>query len=446
MRNQSPIRNSHRRSSLKLLFSLGAVLALTLHSEKSATQTATTTLTQLTSNNTSASSLFTALPNGDSAPGNVSKISLKTMLPADFHGKVLAHWMPWWKCSAQPCDGVHDSRDVVRVHYSTEDPGQIDRTIEDMISRGYDGVMVAEANTVGADMAGTLAMAREMPKFPDFAFSVSENHLNKLHSPGEQFDRLMSDMAFANDHYFSLRNYLRIDGRPIVYIFDPAQIDWPKAEAQAPGHPFFVLNGPSHASSERGGFYWFGGLPHHAIVESKTALGNLRSFYSRVASSSGVLYSGSFFKGFDDTDAPWGEGRIVDQACGLTFVRSLSSIPANLSLAQVATWNDYEEGTEVETGIDNCGSVSVSISGTVIKPVPTFAGAGSEETVDHYEVYLSSDGKNLIDAGSIAVGGATLDLKTLPWVTGSYKIYIQMVGKSHILNHISNSAEWPQTQ
>jgi hypothetical protein len=110
-------------------------------------------------------------------------------------------------------------------------------------------------------------------------------------------------------------------------------------------------------------------------------------------------------------------------------------------LLQVATWNDYEEGTEVETGIDNCAAVSAGVSGTVVKPVPSFTGEGSEETVDHYEVYLSGDGKNLMDAGSVAVGGASLDVNTLGLAAGTYKAYVQMVGKSHILNHISPPAQ-----
>jgi len=236
-----------------------------------------------------------------------------------------------------------------------------------------------------------------------------------------------------------LANCRQSSGRPVVYIFDNASIDWASAAAQALGHPLFILDGPSHASGSVGGFYWFGDLPHNAQVSSAEALSKLHSFYSQVAANPGRLYSGSFFKGFDDRYAPWTKGRVVDQACGLTFVRSLSAVStylgrsfSNLPLLQVATWNDYEEGTEVETGIDNCAAVSAGVSGTVIKPVPSFTGVGSEETVDHYEVYLSRDGKNLMDAGSVAVGGASLDVNTLGLPSGTYQVYVQMVGKSHI--------------
>lgn len=419
------------------------LLPMSLAAHLSTAQQAVT-LTQLTGNNTSASSSFSGIPNVDAAPGNVSTVSLKKLLPPGFSGKVLAHWMPWWKCTESPCEGSHDKRGPLRVQYSTEDPAQIDRTIQDMIARGYDGVMVAEANTAGADAAGAQAMAHEMPKFPGFLFSISENHLNKIHSPGEQMRTLIGDMSFAQSHYFQLPNYLRINGRPVVYIFDNGDIDWAKAEQQAPGNPLFILDGPGHASGSVGGFFWFGSLPHNAEVSSREELDKLASFYSLVASNPGRLYSGSFFKGFDDRLAPWGQGRMVDQACGLTFVRSLSAVakylsgaPSNLPLLQVATWNDYEEGTEVESGIDNCGSVSASVSGTMVTPLPSFTGGGSEETVDHYEVYLSVDGQNLMDAGSIQVGGAPFDVAKLALAPGAYKVFVQMVGKSHILNRLS---------
>lgn len=402
------------------------------------------TLAQLTENNTSASSFFGALPNGDAAPGNVSKVSLKKLLPPGFNGKVLAHWMPWWKCSETPCEGSHDKRDPLRVQYSTQDPDQIDRTVEDMISRGYDGVVVAEANTAGADAAGALAMAGEMSKFPGFLLAVSENHLNKVHPAEEQFEKLMGDMAFDERHFFKLPNYLRINGRPVVYVFDNGEIDWARAEKQAPGDPIFILNGPNHASGSLGGFFWFGGLPRNAEVSSDEEIGKLDAFYEQVAANPGRIYSGAAFKGFDDRLAAWGEGRRVDQACGLTFVRSLAAVakylsraPANLPLLQVATWNDYEEGTEVETGIDNCGSVSADVRGTMVKPLPRFTGQGSEETVDHYEIYVSVDGERLLDAGPLAVGGAPLDLAGLGLAPGVYKVFVQMVGKSHILNRIS---------
>jgi hypothetical protein len=76
----------------------------------------------------------------------------------------------------------------------------------------------------------------------------------------------------------------------------------------------------------------------------------------------------------------------------------------------------------------------------MVKPMPAFTGAGSEETVDHYEVYVSTDGRKLLDAGAVAVGGAALDLSGSGLAAGTYRVYVQMVGKSHILNRMSPAA------
>src|SRR3954463_12419207 len=108
------------------------------------TITPTTTLTAQTSNNTSASNTFTGLPNGNAAPGNVSKLPVRELMPG-FTGKVLAHYMPWWGKSGH-----------ISIGYSTHDAAQAERTVQDMMSRGYDGIMVTEANSNSWDQQGAL--------------------------------------------------------------------------------------------------------------------------------------------------------------------------------------------------------------------------------------------------------------------------------------------------
>ena len=56
------------------------------------------------------------------------------------------------------------------------------------------------------------------------------------------------------------------------------------------------------------------------------------------------------------------------------------------------TWNDYEEGTEIESGIDNCLTLSASVAANTLQ----WTIIGNENTVDHYSVYISSDGENLM--------------------------------------------------
>ena len=73
---------------------------------------------------------------------------------------------------------------------------------------------------------------------------------------------------------------------------------------------------------------------------------------------------------------------------------------------QLPTWNDYEEGTEVESGIDNCMSLTAAISNNVLQ----WAVSGYEDTLDHYVVYISTDGQNLMPLNTMGVGSHSLDL------------------------------------
>jgi hypothetical protein len=82
---------------------------------------------------------------------------------------------------------------------------------------------------------------------------------------------------------------------------------------------------------------------------------------------------------------------------------------------QVATLNDYEEGTEVETGIDNCASLSASYSAAaaMLAFAPSFSSA-----------------RLPTGARSLALGGLGLP-------SGDATLCVEMVGKSHVLDHLS---------
>src|SRR3954471_13936153 len=166
------------------------------------TITPTTTLTAQTSNNTSTPNTFTGLPNGNAAPGNVSKLPLRNLVPG-FNGKLLAHYMPWWGNSGH-----------INIGYSSHDAAQAEATVQDMISRGYDGVMVTESNSTSWDQQGALTMFAAVENHPGFLFSVSENK-GSFSGVTDVTSKMIADMNFNNSHYFQSPNYLRENGRPV---------------------------------------------------------------------------------------------------------------------------------------------------------------------------------------------------------------------------------------
>jgi hypothetical protein len=120
-------------------------------------------------------------------------------------------------------------------------------------------------------------------------------------------------------------------------------------------------------------FWWcdsgYGGTELPCEGEGSGSQAYLDRFYTDAASPVNADYVplGVLYKGFDDSNAGWGKDRVIAQQCGGVLLGTANELtyelnPNNTSYwashqlpyMQVATWNDYEEGTEVESGINNC--------------------------------------------------------------------------------------------
>src|SRR6185503_15239562 len=127
---------------------------------------------------------------------------------------------------------------------------------------------------------------------------------------------------------------------------------------------------------------------------------------------------------------------VMQQQCGQTWLstfakaNSMWSTSNQLAFFQLVTWNDYEEATEIETGIDNCVSVNASVAGSTLN----WSVSGSESTIDHYTAFISSDGQDLMSLGDVPAGIHALDLGSFGFTSGTYSVYVKAVGKPSILN------------
>jgi hypothetical protein len=152
----------------------------------------------------------------------------------------------------------------------------------------------------------------------------------------------------------------------------------------------------------------------------------------------------------DHAQSPFdiGDHKIMDARCGRTLLDSMAR-PAQLlqsrtqQAVELGTWDDYDEGTELETGIDNCvGSLTESLTNSTLSWSISFASPGSEDTVDHYSIFYSTDqlaGENLtwladVQKNSPSTGHYSAVLpSTLPSTT---VVYVKAVGKALITNHM----------
>src|SRR5262249_9930764 len=110
-----------------------------------------------------------------------------------------------------------------------------------------------------------------------------------------------------------------------------------------------------------------------------------------------------------------------------------------LEALQLVTWNDYEEGSELETGIDNCVKLAATVSGTSLSWSLT---SGTESTIDHYTVFISTDGQNLMSLGDVASGTHSFDLSAVALAPASSTLYVKAVGKPKMTNNMSAAATY----
>jgi hypothetical protein len=410
---------------------LNLCLSLFLCSVAGAQLNPTTTLATETGNNTSASNSFLGQTNGNPSGGNVSKLPVRSLLYPGSTTKMFVHFMPWF-----------GKTNHLNIGYNSNDPVQIARQVNDMISRGYDGLVVDWYGPNNFNDVTTLGVKAEAAKHPGFLFAVTEDK-GAISSATDKAGKIISDLNYAYTTYYSSPNYLRDGDRPVVFFFgvDSYPLDWTRIRNGVKGNPLFIFRQSSsftHAQTD-GGFSWIG----ISSSADSMGLGYLDGFYSTSLKYPTKLTFGAAYKGFDDTLASWGSNRIVNQHCGLTWLATFSeaakyySASKQLKYLVANTWNDYEEGSEIETGVDNCVSVTGRVSGDMFSADIV----GNASTVDHYTAFISPDGVNLTVLAD-NLDTPSIDLSTFTFPNGTYQMYMKAVAKSGLFNHMSPGATY----
>jgi len=395
----------------------------------------TTTLAAQTANNTSAAYSFSTQTNGNVAAGNVSKTDVHSLLYAGANTKIYAHLLLWFGGSNH-----------MSVGYNSDDANQVHAQITDMISRGIDGVVIdwyGPNNSIDDATALVMTEAESHPGFT-FAIMIDQGAIEWYSCSGcSPQQALVYDLQYLQQHYFSSPAYLTLQGKPVVTNFNidlSYSVDWNAASESLATPPVFLFqnnNGFTHVLSQ-GSYSWV--MP----TTTDYGIGYLSSFYNAGMSERNQQTIGASYKGFNDSLASWGSNRVMGQQCGQTWLRTFSEVNGlynagnQLPALQLVTWNDYEEGTEIESGINDCFGVSASASGNTLQWKIT----GDETTVDHYVAYVSADGQNLMPLGDAAPGTSSINLCSYSLPNGSYTAYVQAIGKPSITNQMSGAAQF----
>lgn len=404
---------------------------------------ASTTLQAETGNNTSAANSFTRQTNGNAGAGNVSKLPISSLLYGGATTKIYATWLGWFGQSNH-----------MSVGYISNTAAQVHAQVEDMISRGMSGAIADWYGVPNASIDAATKLLRNEAEAHSgqFEFAIMEDKGSlgaAARANGcDVTQQLISDLSYIASQYESSPAYIKVNGRPVVYFFDvdAFYIDWPRALASVPGNPLVLIRGTNGftKTTSDGGYSWVS-IQQDSPFNPELSFQD--SFFQAAQQAPQKLVVGTAFKGFNDTLASWGTDRVIDQNCGQTWLQSFSEIGKfyssgnQLPALQIATWNDYEEGTTIEPGIDNCVFLVPSQSGSTIK----WSVNGNENTVDHYTVFISTDGQNLSPLIDIPNGTHAVDLSKLSLsASTTYSVFVKAIGKASIQNKMSPAIAYRQ--
>lgn len=308
-------------------------------------------------------------------------VSAQTDIPKTYTKPVLMHYMPWFESpdfdgqwgyhwsfySADPSVVVDEEtgeRDIASWFnpiigpYSSKDPAVLKYQLLLMKYAGVDGVIV--------DWYGTAGTNVDIQKLLDGANPI----INYSKSAGMDFAVMLEDrfaagpedvktnLTYCKNNYFNRSNYHRVDGQPLLPVFGPNMIFDPeqwKTILPSAGEEVVFLQYQGNAASagiySDGEYAWI-----NATGNTGNHLSNLTGFYAGAGNGTlmGVAYPGFqdyYAEGGVEASYPTidhnGTGTL-DATLGL-----LDDYNKKIDLLQLATWNDYGEGTMFEPTLEH---------------------------------------------------------------------------------------------
>lgn len=301
--------------------------------------------------------------------------------PASVHRPlVLVHVMPWFE--SKPISGrwgwhwtmgkTNAEKDELATHdrpqmgaYDSSDPTVIATQVALMKAAGIDGAIIDWNGTDGFDdyamihrNAGLLIAALKKAGLK-FALCVEDNPgrrfmQEKKFTRDQAVAKVETAFAWADAHWLTDPDYVRIKGRPALFIFGPqflSETEWPMIRRRLKSEPLTcALPHLSQRAGIDGSFAWIP-VSEGKAVSGATWNSELSSLYAG-EKKAGRPYVAVAFPGYRDFYAEAGVGKsygFIDYRSGLTFAESFDqALKSGAPIVQVATWNDYGEGTGIE--------------------------------------------------------------------------------------------------
>ncbi len=309
-------------------------------------------------------------------------ILVPTSLEAQERAKtVLVHYMPWY--ASKPISGqwgwhwtmnhfnpevaAADGRREIASHdypligpYDSGDDEALECQVLQMKFAGINGVVIDWYGTdnfrdYGLVHKNTQRLIEKIKKAKlQFAICYEDQSVKHMVENGhvaksEETASATKALKWLSDHCFTAPEYVTSNGRPVLLVFGPQHFLKTELQGIASGLPtrpvLFGLPHLSKAAGMEGAFGWppvTGG----GEISPEVWKAYLKDLYARETFVS-VAFPG-FYDIYKEASLHESYGYIDDRD-GRTFTETLSLAKNSKSkLIQIATWNDFGEGTMIE--------------------------------------------------------------------------------------------------
>jgi hypothetical protein len=319
--------------------------------------------------------------------------------------KIYVHYMPWFETNESSADkkwGYHwtmanknpnnidanNRREIASYYYPligpyhSGDKNVIENHLLLMKYSGIDGVLIDWYGTydvydyrmVKENTEQLIAMLDKVGL--EYAIVYEDRVTKSAVDAGKAISvtsAAKTDLAYMEKNYFDDKNYIKVNGKPLLLNFGPIVLqtpaEWTNVFNTLTAKPSFItlwdqsVEAGENASGE---YAW--------VYKNSTYLTN---FYTNTKPKLSVAI-GSAYPGFKDFYAQGGGGAAIgwtiEHNNGATLDETLAMAKnANLNYLQLITWNDFGEGTMFEP--------TVEFGYTYIEKVKAFAGVKNTENV-----------------------------------------------------------------
>ncbi|HTA88104.1 MAG TPA: hypothetical protein VK745_00960 [Polyangiaceae bacterium] len=305
---------------------------------------------------------LTACGAGSAPDGDTKSVSQPVVaVTKSFTRKIYVHMMPWFEVGGQhwsmnarnPATGVASYYSPMIGEYSSNDGNVIEYQLLTMKYAGIDGVLIDwpglnGSNDLPQNKANTDAI---IARTAEFGLSFGVVYEDQY---GASVAAAQNDMSYVRDNFFNKPNAIQVNNLPAIMVFGPQKFvnasDWSTILSVFPTNPmFFSLWYNNDAGANADG--------HFAWVD-QNALKGVSDFDTQVDGADEGWRVPIIYPGFNPYYAAggwpgptWKISYTLNQdntEGGNTFASTFALGQYAGDPIQIATWNDYGEGTMIE--------------------------------------------------------------------------------------------------